>query len=134
MTKIELMDGKYTVVNELEEGGGFRALRYGEEWRNLAGDNLVLVMTQEIEELREYIAELETAVFRLQDDLSGDGVLTLSEQVAHYKAVSGRLQERNNLANELLDEVEDELVDFYLAETEIYTKINEFLYGSDSDD
>ena len=53
MSKIELMDGKYTVVNELEEGGGFRALRYGEEWRNLVGDNLVLSMAYEIEYLRE---------------------------------------------------------------------------------
>ena len=53
MTRIELLDGKYTVVNELEEGGGFRALRYGEEWRNLNGDNLVLAMAYEIEELRE---------------------------------------------------------------------------------
>ena len=52
MSKIELMDGKYTVVNELEEGGGFRALRYGEEWRNLVGDNLVLAMAYEIEELK----------------------------------------------------------------------------------
>lgn len=81
-----------------------------------------------------YIAELESEVFRLQGELAGDGVLTLAEQVSHYKAVSERLQERNNLANELLDEVEDELIDLYLAETDIYTKINEFLFGSDSDD
>lgn len=45
-----------------------------------------------------------------------------------------RLQRRNKLANDLLMEVEEELVDFYLAETDIYTEIQEFLYGSDSDD
>ena len=59
MSKIELMDGKYTVVNELEEGGGFRALRYGEEWRNLAGDNLILAMAYEIEELKVEIERLQ---------------------------------------------------------------------------
>ena len=59
MTKIELDGGKYTVVNELNEGGGLKALRYGEEWRNLAGDNLVLAMYHEIERLREQIEEIE---------------------------------------------------------------------------
>lgn len=60
MDKIELSDGKYTVINELSEGGGFRALRYGEEWRDLAGDNLIHAMFCEIERLREglsYISE-----------------------------------------------------------------------------
>lgn len=56
MNKLELMDGKYTVINELHEGGGFRALRYGEEWRSLSGDNLVLAMYHEIERVRMYIA------------------------------------------------------------------------------
>lgn len=51
--KVELNDGKYTVVNDLSEGGGFYALRYGEEWRNLAGDKLVYTMFCEIERLRK---------------------------------------------------------------------------------
>lgn len=51
MTKIELEGGKYTIIHE--NGCNLRALRYGEEWRNLIGDNLVLAMAQEIEELRE---------------------------------------------------------------------------------
>lgn len=58
MTEINLSDGKYTVVNELGEGGGFKALRYGEEWRNLAGGKLVMAMAQEIEELREQVVKL----------------------------------------------------------------------------
>jgi hypothetical protein len=58
MPRIELMDGKYTVVNELESGGGFHALRYGEEWRSLAGDNLVLAMYEEIERLQAERDEL----------------------------------------------------------------------------
>lgn len=51
MTKIELAGGKYTVIHD--NGRGLRALRYGEEWRNLVGDNLVMAMAQEIEELQE---------------------------------------------------------------------------------
>ncbi|WP_002145547.1 hypothetical protein [Bacillus cereus] len=52
MREIKLEDGKYTVVNELSDGGGLHALRYGEEWRNLAGDNLILAMFHKIEELQ----------------------------------------------------------------------------------
>ncbi|CUB28335.1 hypothetical protein [Bacillus cereus] len=52
MREIKLLDGKYTVVNELSDGGGLHALRYGETWRNLAGDNLILAMFHEIEELQ----------------------------------------------------------------------------------
>jgi len=54
MAKIEL--GEYTIINELNEGGGLRALRHGEEWRNLAGDNMVLAMFSEIERLRNEIS------------------------------------------------------------------------------
>lgn len=48
---ISVYEGKYTVVC----GGAepMRALRYGEEWRNLCGDNLVGAMAYEIMELRE---------------------------------------------------------------------------------
>ncbi|WP_060210220.1 hypothetical protein [Sporosarcina koreensis] len=55
MNKIVLDNGKYTVINELGEGGGFRALRHGEEWRSLAGDGLVLAMYHEIERLNEQL-------------------------------------------------------------------------------
>lgn len=53
--KIELEYGKYTIINGLEVGEGLQALRYGEEWRNLAGDGLVLAMYHEIERLRDTI-------------------------------------------------------------------------------
>ena len=54
--RIDLYDGKYTVIDELAEGGGFHALRYGEKWRSLAGDKLVYAMFCEIVRLREAIS------------------------------------------------------------------------------
>jgi hypothetical protein len=48
-TSITVADGKYTV--EHEDGAGICALRYGEEWRDLVGDGLVLALVQRIEEL-----------------------------------------------------------------------------------
>lgn len=65
MRKIDLHDGKYTIINELENGGGLRALRYGEEWRNLEGDNLVLSLFQELEEAKEEVERLREALERI---------------------------------------------------------------------
>lgn len=52
---VNLENGKYRLL--LDEQG-FRALRYGEPWRDLTGDKMVLCLVQEIERLREYNAKL----------------------------------------------------------------------------
>lgn len=58
--QIEIGDGEYTLVMKNEPGKFvFKSLRYGEEWRDLVGDNLVLAMFHEIEDLRERIQGLE---------------------------------------------------------------------------
>ena len=59
MIEVAVDGGKYTVI--LPEGGDteFRALRYGEEWRNLCGDNLVFNLAHELHEAREKLKELE---------------------------------------------------------------------------
>ncbi|MFO1442914.1 hypothetical protein KDN24_06750 [Bacillus sp. Bva_UNVM-123] len=53
MVKVEL-GNKYTVIEDLPNGV-FKALRHGEEWRNLVGDNLILSMLYKIEELQEEV-------------------------------------------------------------------------------
>jgi len=45
------MEGKYTVVF-CETTGKLKALRYGQSWRDLTGDALVLAMLQEVDGLR----------------------------------------------------------------------------------
>jgi hypothetical protein len=47
--RIEL-DGKYTIIFE-QQPFRFEALRYGQSWRDLTGDKLVLAMAQRIHEL-----------------------------------------------------------------------------------
>ena len=54
--RVTVYDGKYTVV--MDAGGRMRALRHGEEWRDLTGDGLVLALAQEIEELRDQLRRL----------------------------------------------------------------------------
>jgi len=45
---IKLAGGKYRLLQN-GDGTGLRALRYGEEWRDLTGDNLVSELGHRIE-------------------------------------------------------------------------------------
>lgn len=59
MTRIELAEGKYTYIND---NGNQRALRYGEEWRDLTGDNLIYYMGVEIQQLKLSVEQLCFAI------------------------------------------------------------------------
>lgn len=55
---IELENGKYRIIFESDFDGithntEFYAERYGEYWRDLNGDNLIMAMMYEIERLRK---------------------------------------------------------------------------------
>ena len=55
---ILLDNEKYEVIFDQTSGKcEFHALRYGEEWRNLTGDNLVLCMFQRIQDLEERLKD-----------------------------------------------------------------------------
>lgn len=47
--EVSVGDGKYTIV---KRNGRLSCLRYGEEWRDLTGDKMVLCMAMEIMDLR----------------------------------------------------------------------------------
>lgn len=58
MYKLELENGKYTIIEDLNKGK-FEALRYGDEWRNLGaeGDNLILALVYKVQELEEIVVK-----------------------------------------------------------------------------
>lgn len=56
MIDISVADGKYKIVFD-PRGVGFKAYRYGEDWRDLTGDGLILALVQEIEDLRGRLPE-----------------------------------------------------------------------------
>jgi hypothetical protein len=56
LLNITVADGKYTLIQTGQ--GQLKALRHGEEWRDLTGDNLILALGQEIEQLRNDLALL----------------------------------------------------------------------------
>ncbi|UZN24455.1 hypothetical protein [Klebsiella phage pKP-BM327-1.1] len=49
--KTEIKVGEYTVIHE--NGTNFHALRHGEPWHVLTGDNLVLALVNRIEQLEK---------------------------------------------------------------------------------
>lgn len=52
------IDDKYEIVVDLDNNNSeFKCLRYGEEWRDLVGDNLFLSMFYRIQELEEQLKE-----------------------------------------------------------------------------
>ncbi|MCY7576157.1 hypothetical protein [Bacillus pumilus] len=67
MRKLNLCDGKYTIINDLDNQGGLYALRYGRQWRSLSGDNLILGMFHEIETLREQNKDIVKALREIEN-------------------------------------------------------------------
>ena len=54
MTKtINLDDGKYTIIYNENNQYPIKCLRYGEDWKDLIGDNLIFWLCKKIEELEE---------------------------------------------------------------------------------
>lgn len=67
--KIILDDGKYTVIYDETNSFPEKCLRYGEDWRDLVGDNLIFYLCNKIKELKEKIDELENEIEDLNEEL-----------------------------------------------------------------
>ena len=59
MVKVSICDGKYTIIQDAS--GRTKLLRYGEPWRWVTGDNVILGAAYEIQKLQERIKQLEDA-------------------------------------------------------------------------
>lgn len=57
MINVSICDGKYTIIQDAS--GRTKLLRYGEPWRWVTGDNVILGAAYEIEKLQEHIKQLE---------------------------------------------------------------------------
>lgn len=64
-TEVSVNDGKYTVV--LGDVGELSALRYGEPWRDLTGDNLIYFLALELDEARDIIRHYEDLLDAFQE-------------------------------------------------------------------
>jgi len=83
-TKIELCDGKYTVIYDLEKGIS-QCLRYGEPWRELCGDKMVLALFDRVVEL-----EAEAVAFKQQ--LTDKGTIVEAALQTEIEALKAELE------------------------------------------
>lgn len=69
----DFLDGKYTVIFD-ETTGRLSALRYGEPWRDLVGDGMVLAMLQRVDALQQEVDALQRRIDGMKTDaaLAGD--------------------------------------------------------------
>ena len=56
-TNVSICDGKYIIIQA--PTGTTRVLRYGEEWRDVTGDNVIGGLAWELQEARDRIKRLE---------------------------------------------------------------------------
>ena len=68
---ISICDGKYTVIQA--PTGTTRVLRYGEEWRDVTGDNVIGGLAWELQEARDRIKRLEDRIHRASMAFFRDG-------------------------------------------------------------
>ena len=67
--RVSVEDGKCTVV--MQSDGGLRALRYGESWRDLTGDKLIVWLVAELRDARQARDEVLEALRELEWACSG---------------------------------------------------------------
>lgn len=88
---ITVADGKYTVIHD--DGTNFRALRYGEPWRDLTGDGLILALVQRIEddmtrsEIEDKIEEAKRKSYQAYDNL-----LIAENEVVRLESLLAKMQ------------------------------------------
>ena len=68
---ISICDGKYTVIQA--PTGTTRVLRYGEEWRDVTGDNVIGGLAWELQAARDRIKRLEDCIHRAAMAFFRDG-------------------------------------------------------------
>ena len=78
-------DGKYAVISE---NGRQQALRHGEPWRDLTGDNLIYWMMVEIERLRAELVEAQKQAAAYRFIRAGGAYIEPHEDGTAYVATS----------------------------------------------
>jgi hypothetical protein len=90
--KIKLDNGKYEVTVGMN--GEAKATRYGEQWRDLTGDNLILFMAMKIEEQEEIIKEAKNCLARAATTPIEETIIDTFQTT--YQILGGDLNEEKN--------------------------------------
>jgi hypothetical protein len=93
---ISICDGKYTVIQA--PTGTTRVLRYGEEWRDVTGDNVIGGLAWELQEARERIKRLEEDLMDAKNQYA-----VLVADVALYEDRGERIKRLEESENRMLN-------------------------------
>jgi hypothetical protein len=93
--KVDIDNGHYTVAFD-EQAGRLSALRYGQEWRDCTGDNLLLLMAMEVDRLRDQVMDLRGHVHRLEesDAFGGKAASKATEYALHLERELADLRQK----------------------------------------
>lgn len=80
-TNVSICDGKYIIIQA--PTGTTRVLRYGEEWRDVTGDNVIGGLAWELQEARERIKQLEESENRMLNWLTEDCPEAVKKQLSN---------------------------------------------------
>ena len=98
-TRLDFCDGKYTVIYDFSTGQS-ECLRYGQPWRQLVGDKMVLAMFDRVVELQAENAALKAELKDINnalDDPRTDLTLTAVEVIASAPELLVALEQMLNL-------------------------------------
>ena len=115
-TSINLCDGKYTIIYDFATGQS-ECLRYGQPWRQLVGDKMVLACFDEIVRLRAELAAATNKLEMAEAIIADDGALItgLKNDLAAAQATIKQMREAIGAweradGNEELQEAEAKLI------------------------
>ena len=87
-TQLNICEGKYTVIIDMQTGQA-ECLRYGEKWRDLTGDKMVLALFDTIVDLQGQCDERQTAY-----DAAHSELVRMTEQLAACRNVANELRQQ----------------------------------------
>lgn len=67
--KISLNDGKFEIIYN-ENPFEFKALRYGEEWKDLTGDDLILSLVMQLNEYQKLLKDIYLKFLRFDNAIN----------------------------------------------------------------
>ena len=84
---ITLGEGKYTIIYDKNNQYPVKCLRYGQDWRDLTGDNLIFYLCNKITELTERLADKENEIennILMESDYMSDELESIEDESNHW--------------------------------------------------
>jgi hypothetical protein len=106
--RVDVEGGKYTVIQD--HNGELKALRYGQPWRNLSGDKLVLCLAQELDQRRTDAKELSENIKLAVDTWSP--VFKGSTIHEMFSEAKNQRDSVSNMLTQALQEIESQYIDW----------------------